>query len=33
MVSMLLDNQKESAVLTFQQDSDFRVIDLLSLNL
>ena len=33
MVTMVLDNFKESATLSFQQDSDFRVIDLLTLNL
>lgn len=30
---MVLDNFKETSALTFQQDSDFRVIDLLTLKL
>lgn len=33
MISLLLDNLKEKADLTFQQDSDFRVVDLLKLTL
>jgi len=33
MITMVLDNFKETSALTFQQDSDFRVIDLLTLKL
>lgn len=32
-ISMILDNYKETGNITFQQDSEFRVIDLLTLKL